>query len=507
VTRRWPLLLLLLAACARPRDRDTPPGGTTRTASAEGPRTVPVVALRLSGDGGAIRAYALPRLAALPWALPGRASAARGTVGMDVAGRRLLYRDSSGAVVGFDLVAFRDRDIAPRGALADLGPDGTLLTVDRRGAVTESQPWGSRAWPDTLGPGTRALFAAPNARLLLLRGRTSDSLFGLSRDGGVWFATPAPRPTAVAATREADAVAFATESGVTVIEDRDPRNPWTVRLKGTPDGVVFSPSGHRLYVALREASALAVVDRFRRDEGGSITLPGPARAVRGDPWGYALFVRPEGEGAGKDVVWVVDEAAGRVIGHLVTAWDTDLPTVSQDGVLLDREGDAVVARDVRSLDSLGAVPDGARDYWFLGAWAPSGAAAAMRQQARVAGATTPAPARTGAAAAAAAPRPAPASPISDAAKAPTPAPAETAAVTQVWAQISASQSETASRALVAELVAQHQPAQLIPPRGEGDGWRVVLGPFRTRDEAEAAGRAAGRPFFIVERTLVPTPQP
>ncbi len=466
------------------------------------------MALRLPSAGGEVRAYALPGLTALPWNLPGRALPARGTVGMDVAGRRLLYRDTSGAVVGFDLVAFREREIAPRGALADLGPDGALLTVDRRGAVTESQPWGSRAWPDTVGPGTRAIFAAPNARLLLVRARGADSLIGLSRDGGVWFAAAAPQASRVAATRDADAVAFATDRGVTVVEDRDPRNPWSVSLRGGPDALAFSPSGHRLYVGLRDASALAVVDRFRRAELGRIALPGRASAVRPDPWGYVLFVQPAGGGAERGVTWVVSVAAGRVIGHLRTEWASDLPTVSPNGVLVDREENAVVARDVHSLDSLGAVGDGADDYWFVAAWAPTGAVAAMRQETRIAGQAAPAPAAPSGTPAAAAPPAPPSSPARPGVVDPKSLArsADTAAPTQVWAQVSASQSESASRALVAELTAQHQPAQLIPPRGEGDGWRVVLGPFRTRDEAEAAGRALGRPFFIVERTLVPAPR-
>jgi hypothetical protein len=486
VTRRWPLLLLLLAACTRPRDRDTAQGSATRNASSDGPSTIPVVALRVAGSGGPLRAHALPRLAALPWTLPGRTSPVRGTVGIDVSGRRLLYRDTTGAVLGFDLVAFRERAIAPRGALADLGADGALLTVDRRGAVVESQPWGSRPWPDTLGPGTREIFAAPNARLVLLRGHAADSLVGISRDGGPWFAASAPQAVQSVASRDGDAVAFATEQGLVVVEDRDPRNPWSVTLRGSPAAVVFSPSGHRLYVALRSRSELAVVDRYQRAERERVPLPGPAEALRADPWGHALFVRPAGAEAAGGLTWVVSIATDRVIGHLVTEWDTDLPTVSQTGVILLREGDAVVARDVHTLDSLGAVPDGARDYWFVGAWAPTSAAAALRQQARAADATIRQPAP-----------PTRAAPVLD----PKSLRAVPDTAPRLWVQVSASQSEAASRALVAELAAAHQPVQLVPPRSEGDGWRVVLGPFATRDEAEAAGRALGRPFFIVERTL------
>ena len=81
-------------------------------------------------------------------------------------------------------------------------------------------------------------------------------------------------------SRDGDAVAFATETGLVVLEDRDPRNPWFVRLRGSPRGVAFSPSGHRIYVALGTRSEVAVVDRFQRAARGTIALPGPAGAIR-----------------------------------------------------------------------------------------------------------------------------------------------------------------------------------------------------------------------------------
>ena len=484
---------MLVAGCARSGDRGAP-GGVSATASATEPRGVPVVALRLPGRGGTLRAYALPGLTELPWPMGGRTSPARGTVGMDIAGRRLLYRDTSGAVTAFDLVAFHERTIAPRGSLAALGADGALLAVDRRGVVVESEPWGSRQWPDTLGAGVRDVFAAPGARLLVLRAGRGDSLLSITRDGGVSYAVAVPAAAERAASRDGDAFALATDSGLVVIEDRELRAPWFVRLSGTPRAVTFSPSGHRIFVALRSRSELAVVDRYLHEERPAIPLPGPAGAIRPDPWGRALLVRPSGAERAGDETWVVGLARNRVIGRLATEWDIDLPTVSSTGVILAREGDAVVAYDVHTLDSLGGIADGAADYWFVGAWAPSGAAAAVRQQVRVAETAHGPRAEPARPAPAAEPGPVPTPP-------PTAAPAAGENALRLWVQVSASQSEPASRALVAELQAARHPVQLVPPRSEGDGWRVVVGPYATRDEAEAAGRALGRPFFIVERSL------
>jgi hypothetical protein len=503
---------VLVAGCARSGDRGAP-GDVSGTAHDTTLRGIPVVALRLSGGGGGLRAYALPGLAELPWPIGGRTSPAGATVGMDAAGQRLLYRDTSGAVAAFDLVAFHERTIAPRGSLASLGADGALLAVDRRGVVVESRPWGTRQWPDTLGAGVREIFAAPGARLLVLRAGRGDSLLSITRDGGVSYAAAVPEAAERAASRDGDALALATDSGLVVLEDRELRVPWFVRLTGTPRAVVFSPSGHRIYVALRDRSELAVVDRYLHEERPAIPLPGSAGTIRPDPWGRALLVRPSGAERPGDETWIVSLARNRVIGSLATEWDTDLPTVSSTGVVLSREGDAVVTHDVHTLVSLGEIADGAADFWFVGAWAPSGAAAAVRQQVRAADTahsaraepavrqqvraadtahatrTEPArPART------AEPRPAPPPP-------PATPPAESENARRLWVQVSASQSESASRELMAVLQAARHPVQLVPPRSETDGWRVVVGPYATRDEAEAAGRALGRPFFIVERSL------
>ena len=43
-------------------------------------------------------------------------------------------------------------------------------------------------------------------------------------------------------------------------------------------------------------------------------------------------------------------------------------------------------------------------------------------------------------------------------------------------------------------------ARVLPPRGPDDGYRVVLGPFPTRAQAEAIGRKLGRPFWIYQPT-------
>lgn len=312
----------------------------------------------------------------------------------------------------------------------------------------------------------------------------------------------------MAGSRDGDAIAFATDSGLVVVEDRDQWRPWFVRLAGSPVAAVFAPSGYRVYVALKNKSELAVVDRFLRKERPTIPLPGSAADLRMDPWGRVVMVKPAGR---PGETWVVGVASGRVEGRLDTQWASDLPTVSEGGVLLAREGRAVVARDVRSLDSLGAVSDGAGDLWFVGRWRPSSAIVAARQEARraamepaaaaVAGHAAPPTAVTppGETRAPSAPARAAAPAAAPAAEEPEPGAAAPERATPYWVQVSASQNEKQTRDLAAELVRAGFAAHVAAPLSPTESWRVLIGPFGTRSSADSAARTLGRPYWITGR--------
>ncbi len=484
-------LLALLTGCSGhgsgTPDATGTPEARVNTRPAESARSVPIVALRLLAGGGALRAYLLPALTPAAWALGGRTSPVAAVIGMDEAGRRLIYRDSAGRVQAFDLVAYRERPVeadstfVARGAITALAPDGTLYAVLPDGSVIESAPFGASAWPNRVGRGVRDAFAGVGGGLMAIRHAAADTLVMASREAGVSLRVGVPAALARAASHDGDAVALVTDSGLVVVEEREPQTPWFVRLKGSPVAAAFTPSGHRIYVALRSRSELAVVDRFTRRTLAAVTLPGAADALRMDPWGRAVLARPA-DAAG-DETWVVAIGDDRLAGRVSTRWAADLPTVAEDGVLLAREGANVVARDVHTLDSLGTVVAGAADLWFVGRWKPTTSPSVLREET-----PAPAPRRVRAAAAPAAPRP-------------EPAPAESARPAgpqRFLVQVSVSQNEKASRDLAAELGRSGHPAQVIAPRSLGEGWRVVVGPYPSRSAADSAGRLLGRPYYILE---------
>ncbi|HRP09332.1 MAG TPA: SPOR domain-containing protein, partial [Gemmatimonadales bacterium] len=67
---------------------------------------------------------------------------------------------------------------------------------------------------------------------------------------------------------------------------------------------------------------------------------------------------------------------------------------------------------------------------------------------------------------------------------------------EIFIQVTASQNEGYARALARQLSDIGFRARVRDPVGDGAGYRVLVGPYPSRDEAEADGRRLGRPYVI-----------
>jgi len=224
--------------------------------------------------------------------------------------------------------------------------------------------------------------------------------------------------------------------------------------------VLFSPSGHRLYVAQTD-DELVVLDRYSGDRLAAIHLPGPAKGLRNDRFGQWLLVRP----ASGDSVWVIDVGRWRFAGAVATKWATDLPAVASPNTLVIRRGRDVVGIDLGSagLPETGHIEGGAADEWMPVPWRPARDAEAA--------VTTDSTALAGA----------------DSGK----------AAASVYLQVSSSQNPAWASELADKLRAAGLPASVLAPTRSDEAHRVVLGPYATREQAESTGRKIGMPSFIV----------
>jgi cell division protein FtsN len=76
-------------------------------------------------------------------------------------------------------------------------------------------------------------------------------------------------------------------------------------------------------------------------------------------------------------------------------------------------------------------------------------------------------------------------------------PAPGAEPERVYLQVSSSQNPEYARGLVRQLRQAGLDAGLLTPREDGDPYRVVVGPYQGRAQAEEASRRLNRPSFIV----------
>ena len=418
---------------------------------------MPGIAIRLPAKGGLPLLYRLPRLTEVEGILRGKLPAVERVVGLDPESEFLFVTTAKQELLAFDLGSGRLDTVATGIVQAALGPDGTLYAIDGQRRVISLSRRTRFAWPQPLTALPRDLFGATDQRLVGVI--PQDRLLVAAADQ-----PPTVRPIAaggdVAATLWGDLVAVSSDSGVTFYDPLGRRDPAFVRLADAPRALAFSPSGHRIYVARRSVPGLAVIDRFERKELDGVALPGPAAALRLDPLGRWLLARP----TVSDSAWVVDLPIKRHTGVVPTDWRPDLPAISPDGMLLYRSGKDVVALRPDSLTEMGRVERGAADLWVLSSWLPRGIPAT----------------RMGAGAAA------------------DSAGAGAGAEGPLYVQVSTSQNPEWSGHLADDLTRAGLNARVLPPQQPDDGYRVVLGPFATRAQAEAIGRRLGRPFWIYQ---------
>jgi len=173
--------------------------------------------------------------------------------------------------------------------------------------------------------------------------------------------------------------------------------------------------------------------------------------------------------AAADSLWLVDMATNRFMGSFAAEWGADLPTITNQQLLLVRDGRDVVAWDLGQGDfpERGRVRGGAADLWLPLAWTPeTGTASALAE--------VPVPEAVEPDAATAGPR------------------------STVYLQVSSSQNQSWAAELARQLSQQGLPASVLDPRAGEDGYRVVLGPYPSREAAESTGRRLGRPFFVYQ---------
>lgn len=421
--------------------------------------------LRLPRAGGAPRLLSGPTLGELAWRARGRLPPVRLPIGFDLDQALAYAVDTSGGLQALDLTTGLSRELIREVRGAVLGPDATLWVVTGDDSVVrirrrlpERLDAQLPGWPVALyGTGDRQLIAVEDgdtARALLVAGAQPGP------------ATDLPS-TQTAASPFGDLVSVAAPTGVYLWSPRGSTPMRRVRVSGTPTITRFSASGHRVYVG-REDADIAVLDRYTGDRLDDLRVPGSAARLRVAPYGGWLLA----QAAEGDSLWIINLATSEYAGAVASPWASDLPTVLGEATLLLREGRDLVARDLSApgFPETGRVKGGAADLYLPIPWRP---ASERPEPIAVRDTSRGTPAADSAAAAE--------------------MPAE---LTLLYLQVSRSQNPAWAQALASEIRGQGFPALVLDPREGEEAYRVVVGPYPSREAAESAGRMLGRPSFI-----------
>ena len=391
--------------------------------------------------------------------------------------------------------------------------------VGADGSVTRLTPAGS--W--TFKPPSPAhdVVPQPDGTLLVLANRGEGTVVWLIRppEDRIADSVLLPRVTKSIRTPTGDRVYFPVDSGLVGVRGRDLQIVPSLKLPKKPRAVVTSPSGDRMYVAADSSNELLVVDRYTGNITTRVTLPSPASALRMDPMGrYVLAHAADG-----DTAYVISVSTDRLIGEAPTQWRADLPAVAPNGWLARR------ARQGRRARRRRVARDAARDRWRRGgrldvhqlerissARGESGSTRDLRVERPGAARHLresvlwrhAEPGRHGSQATARRrprrPRARPRQPPSGTAPgahAPPPHAAPDSAQKQsgFTVQFAALRAQDAANDVLKDVHVSGATPRLVATTRDGVTiYRVVIGPFPTREDAERIARTSGKSYWVYE---------
>ncbi len=501
------ILIALAAAAAIACGDERVATGSSITVS--GPDAILV---RLPADGGNLRAYRAGQDSVL-WTSRDRTPAVERILGFDDFLGLVILREPSGHVSGIDLRLGTSSRIGGEALPGNLVSEGAAVyALDGEGRVLRATPAGG-GWSWAVPGGAKSLVPTPDGSLLVIAANDAGSSLRrvVPPDTRTLDSTTLGPVRFTVRTQAGDRLWAVTDKGLVSLRTRDLSQAFTHNIRDSVVAVALTPSGDRIFVATDE-DELRIVDRYREDDRGGVDLPGRVSDLRMDPDGNYLLAKS----ADFDSAYVVSIGTARVVATLATKWRDDLPLITPDGRVLTLLGDDAVLVDAESARERMRYRGGASDRWHLLRWngfrprsagldrpvefeeyAADSAAADSALTAMIYG-------RYGdlSGIGRAAPMepqgesPAPTAPREERESRPDPREDGRGTWTVSFATL---MTEDRANEMARDIVVDGRRARVVP--GNRDGvpvWRVLLGPYDTRQAAERAGMASRLSYWVFE---------
>ena len=495
--RILPALVLVLAACdASDRPEPASAGGPSVVA----PQSRDQLLLRVPRRGGSARVYAYPRLDSVVWTASAATPVVTRALAFDQDAGIFAYVDSKSVPRFLDLrTGSTPAGVSPlKGITARDALNVYGIATD--GSVIRATPGAQSgtAWKYKPPVRANAVFPQPDGSILVVGDRQKSlavwHLFPPDRQ--VMDSASLPQSRQAVPIQVGDRLYLPVDSGLVGLRGRDLALVAPIELDDAAIALAPTPSGDRVFVASDSSSDIQIVDRYRDEIIGEITLPGQPSELRMDPLGRYLIARP----AAGDSVWVIALGTGRLIGSAKSAWRSDLPVVTPDGGIALINGREVSIVDAETLRPRSTVKTGGDDFWYFFEWRgfrPRAAGIDEPVTFEGIGVTDSTP-LTDTAWADSLLRMPPVTPLlpptSDSA-----APATAPAVTGFTVSFAALLDQRKAQEMAATIRVDGRAAHLVPSVRQGvTVFRVVLGPYATRADADRAGKSSGRQYWVYE---------
>ncbi len=481
-------LTLALAACGRGDRRNMP--ATQATASATAPRGPDHLVLRVSRTGGEARVYAYPKLDTLVFTAPDAPTPAHVLAFDDEAGS-IAYVDGKGLPARIDFRQGAASTVTKTKLTGLASWDGSNIFGINGGTVERYGPSGPWKWKPPLA--ARSVFPQPDASLLVLAQRGDSSVVWRLRPPATKIVDSVVlgKVSRTLRTQVGDRLYLASGHELTGVRTRTMQRTTSIQFEDEIEVLEATPSGDRVFVVTKNGTTVQVVDRYREEISGKIDIGRHASDLRVDALGRYLLAHPDGV----DSALVIALGTNRVIGSTPTAWRDDLPFVATDGGIATARQSAVVIVDGETLRERTNVAGGAADFWYPFRWTgfrPRDAR--LDKPVDFSGPpvdSTRPPVDS-------APRP-----IADSTAAPAihAAPRDTAPrrPTGFTVSFAALLVGDKARELAAQIRVGNENARVVTAMRDGSTiYRVVLGPYPTREDAERIGRESKQSFWVYE---------
>lgn len=455
------------------------------------------VVVRIPREGGLIQAFRFAKLDSAIWQSGHRAPPVGRILAFDSENGVLAFVDGGGMPGWVDLRLGTVRRTPKTEYTTVASADGwSIFAATPKNAVVRLTPTGD--WRLTLVRPIRRLLPSPEGTLLVLTDADDATRLLRLRPPNDAIADSATLPRVGRATLApvGDRAYLVSGRELFGVAPNDLERREHYRTESDIAAMAPTPSGDRVFVATQGTPVLYLVDRYAAEMKPSVQLPGPASDLRMDPLGRYVLARSE---AG-DSAWIVSISGEQLVGGVATAWREDLPAVALDGTIATLRRDDLAFVDPRTGKTVRTIDGGAAYLWFFVRWN------GFRPRAR--GIDEPvsftydrgdtmAP------------------PVDSSTLPPRPALDSLAVPVPVERPVTPepvvprSRGWTVSFAAVLSLERAREIAATISvdgsrPRvvtGESAGttvYRVVLGPYATRDAADRVGRSARHNYWIYE---------